>query len=275
MCGSLLKNKIAYIYPLKKYFTMNKFIIAFLLTGFLGYQAVNAQGSADAFEIQNKAYKQALKYYDLQAATVALYNMMAIKPERTDFNDSLALLYFAGERYAQSYLVGQEIVKNDPKRKDMLELVAVSKQNLGLVKEALADYEVLYGMDKNLFYLYQMATLQYQLKRFGECVASVDQIIQNADADKQKVNIRMQNGNLEVPMKAAAYNVKGICAVEMNQKEIARDCFKKALGVDPDFSLAKGNLEALDKPQGEPGKTSGTPTQKPVTQQKPAATGSH
>ncbi|HLP20862.1 MAG TPA: hypothetical protein VK174_11205, partial [Chitinophagales bacterium] len=139
----------------------------------------------DAFDVQSRVYKTALKNYDLQAATIALYNMQALKPERTDLNDSLALLYFAGERFAQSYLIGEEIVKADPKRNDMLELVAVSKQNLGLVKEALTDYEKLYAADKSVFYLYQMATLQYQLKRYGECVASLDQIIANPDADKQ------------------------------------------------------------------------------------------
>jgi len=203
--------------------------------------------SNEPFDVQSRFYRSALKNFDLPAATVALYNMMAIKPERTDLNDSLALLYFASERYAQAYTVGQEIVNNNPKRLDMLELVAVSKQNLGMIKESLADYEKLYAQQKALLYLYQMATLQYQLKRFGECIASLDEIIGNADAEKQKVNIRMQNGSQDVPMKAAAYNVKGICAIELNQKDIAKENFTKALQAFPDFALAKGNLESLDK----------------------------
>src|ERR1043165_6876991 len=201
----------------------------------------------DAFDVQSKVYKQALKNYDLQAATIALYNMQALKPERTDLNNSLALLYFAGERYAQAFLIGEEIVKADGKRNDMLELVAVSKQNLGMVKEALADYEKLYSAEKSVFYLYQMSTLQYQLKRYGECVASLDQIIANPDADKQKVNIRLQQGAQEVPMKAAAYNVKGICALELNQEEAAKQNFNKAIELFPDFALAKGNLEMVNK----------------------------
>ena len=228
---------------------MNKILIGSLITFIFGFQVLSAQNSSatNPFDIQTAIYKSALKNYDLQAATYAVYSMMAIKPERTDLNDSLALLYFAGERFAQAYLVGEEIVKNDPKRKDMLELVAVSKQNLGLIKEALSDYEKLYGMDKSLYYLYQMSTLQYQLKRFGECVASIDQIVASADADKQKVNIRMQGGQQEVPMKAAAYNVKGICAIDMNRPDLAKEDFNKALQIFPDFALAKGNLEAMDK----------------------------
>ncbi len=203
----------------------------------------------DAFDAQSKVYKAALKNYDLQAATIALYNMAALKPERTDLQDSLALLYFAGERYPQAYLIGEEILKANPKRTDMLELVAVSKQNLGLIKEALADYEKLYAGDKSVYYLYQISTLQYQLKRYGECVASLDQIIANPESDKQKVNIRVQNGSQDIPMKAAALNVKGICAVELNQDAAAIDNFNKALAISPDFVLAKGNLESLTKKQ--------------------------
>ena len=68
--------------------------------------------------------------------------------------------------------------------------MAVSKQNLGLIKEALADYEKLYAAEKSVYHLYQMSTLQYQLKRYGECVVSLDQILASADAEKQKVNTK-------------------------------------------------------------------------------------
>ena len=252
---------------------MKKIVFTILLAIAFGSNALMAQTavSSDPFEVQTRFYKAALKNYDLQAATVALYTMLAIKPERTDLNDSLALVYFAGERFAQAYLIGEAILKEQPKRKDMLELVAVSKQNLGLIKESLADYETLYGIDKSVFYLYQMATLQYQLKRFGECIASLDQILANPDADKQKVSIRLQQGSQEVPMKAAAYNVKGICAMELNQPDAAKDNFTKAIGLFPDFALAKGNLEALNKKGTDKG-AAGSGTKAPVTTNKTAGT---
>lgn len=230
----------------------------------LGFICIGLLSAQDAFDVQSRVYKTALKNYDLQAATIALYNMQALKPERTDLNDSLALLYFAGERYAQAYIIGEEILKTNPKRSDILELVAVSKQNLGLIKEALADYEKLYSNEKSVYYLYQTATLQYQLKRYGECVASIDQILASADADKQKVTIRLQQGSQEVPMKAAAYNVKGICATELNQEEAARQNFSKALELFPDFALAKGNLDMINKKKAET-KPAVTPTPKTTT----------
>ncbi len=52
-------------------------------------------------------------------------------------------------------------------------------------------------------------------------------------------------------MKAAAYNVKGICAMELNQDEAAKDNFNKALAESPEFVLAKGNLDMLAKKQAQ------------------------
>lgn len=222
---------------------MKKSLLTVLLSFVLLTTAVRAQD----FDTQMKVYTSALKYYDLQVATTALYNAMALKPERKDLRDSLALLYFAGERYGQAYTVGEEILKDDPKRKDILEMVAVSKQSLGMVKEALADYEALYTADnKQIFYLYQIATLQYQLKRYGECVTSLDQIIGNEGSVKQTVNIRNSNGSSQaVPMKAAALNVKGIVAMDLSQEANAKEFFNQALQLFPDFALAKGNIAQL------------------------------
>jgi len=245
---------------------MKKSLITLFLSLVLLTSAVHAQ---DAFDIQMKVYATALKYYDLNAATSALYNAMALKPDRKDLRDSLALLYFAGERYGQAYTVGEEILKENPKRNDILEMVAVSKQSLGLAKEALEDYETLYKADtKQIFYLYQIATLQYQLKRYGECVASLDQIIGNEAAAKQNVNIRNSNNTSQsVPMKAAALNVKGIVAMDLSKEAEAKELFNQAIQAFPDFALAKGNLAALEqkkdgKPAGSAPKT--TPAPKPA-----------
>jgi hypothetical protein len=93
-----------------------------------------------------------------------------------------------------------------------------------------------------------MATLQYQLKRYGECVASLDQIIGNENAAKQNVSIRNSNGTSQsVPMKAAALNVKGIVALDLNQDVNAKEFFNQALQLFPDFVLAKGNLAQMEQ----------------------------
>ena len=243
-----------------------------LITLFLAMVLLSSTIRAQDFDTQMKVYATALKYYDLNVAISALYNAMAVKPDRKDLRDSLALLYFAGERYGQAYTLGEEILKENPKRNDILEMVAVSKQSLGLVKDALADYEKLFAAEpKQVFYLYQIATLQYQLKRYGECVTSLDQIIANEASAKQNVNIRNSNNTSQsVPMKAAALNVKGIVAMDLNQDANAKEFFNQALQLFPDFALAKGNLATLSQKDT---KTTGTGTAAPKTTAVPKPVG--
>jgi tetratricopeptide (TPR) repeat protein len=230
---------------------MNKTILLFLLILSTGGSLLFAQsGATDAFEIQNRIFKASLKNRDLQTATIAIYNMQALKPERTDLNDSLAWLYYNDGKYISAYFVANAIVTADPKRDDMLDIVADCKLNLGEIKGSLADYEKLYGNGKQVFYLYRIAQLQLKLARTGECLASLDQILASQDADKQKVSIPIDNGRAEngVPMKAAAYFMKAICAAnQLNQMDVAKENLNKALQIYPDFVLAKSNLEALAK----------------------------
>ena len=225
---------------------MTKFF-PILLSFFLFPIILHAQ-SKDAFEIQMNVYKASVKNFDLFTAASALYNALAIKPERKDLKDSLAFVYFTAERYPQALTVGEEILKDNPNKKEILEVIAISKQSLGLIKESLADYETIYKMKPSVYYLYQIATLQFQLKRIGECLISLDQIIANPDAAKEVVSIRTQNNESQkVPLKAAALNVKGIIYLELNKDAEAKGFFQEALSVYPEFVLPKGNLGLLEK----------------------------
>lgn len=209
----------------------------------------------DLFNTELEVYRNALKYYDIQTGVTAIYTALAIRPERTDLKDTLTLLYFAAERYPQANALAEELLKENPKRTDLLEIAAVSKQALGAVKESLADYENLYKESKSVYHLYQIATLQYQLKRFGEASESLAQIIASPDAEKQQIGITAgQNQTQNVPLKAAAYNVRGIIATELNNETVAKQNFEAAIQAFPDFVLAKGNLNALNKPAEAPQK---------------------
>ena len=61
-------------------------------------------------------------------------------------------------------------------------------------------------------------------------------------------------------MKAAALNVKGIVAMDLNQDANAKEFFNQALQLFPDFALAKGNLATLSQKDT---KTTGTGTAAP------------
>ncbi len=231
---------------------MTKRILIVTLCTLFSFVSKSTIAQQASFDNQMKVYKLALDYYDLQAATIALYNAITINPAREDLKDSLVYLFFSGERYLQSYKVGEEILAKSPEKNEIRSLVALSKQAMGYKKEALSDYEKLYTNTKDLSYLYQAATIQYELKRYGECLASLDAIIADPKSVEVKVPLRNQDKTTQdVPLNAAAKNVKGICAMELSQFDAARNWFNEALKIYPNFTLALNNLDYINKVEAE------------------------
>jgi tetratricopeptide (TPR) repeat protein len=131
---------------------------------------------------------------------------------------------------------------------EILEIKAASEQSIGLIKDALDSYEKLFLRTKSLFHQYQVAVLQYQLKRYGECNANVEQILKNEKSASERVSITTnQNESQEVSLKAAAFNIRGVMLMEGKRDEEAKYNFEEALKVQPDFGLAKNNMALVSK----------------------------
>jgi tetratricopeptide (TPR) repeat protein len=205
------------------------------------------------YAIKQKVFRSALKYGDLMVAKQALFEMIEIKPDEKSLKDSLAYVYINLGSLREAILLSREIVESDPNNTNILEVKAIAEQNLGLSKEALTDYETLYAKLKNVYHLYQIATLQYDLKRLQECNASIDQIISQPEIDKKEIAIGTgtRGQQQKVILKAAALNIKGVLAMDLNEIAIAKVCFDEAVKLSPDFVLAKNNLEFLSKKQAE------------------------
>lgn len=203
---------------------------------------VNNTGKPSALEMNKSIYKQALNYGDYNTAIYAVYQIMALDANAAGYRDTLAYLYFNKGSYVQALLVGNEIMADNENNAGILEVVALSEQNLGLVKDALSSYEKLNKLQPDIYNLYTIATLQFALKRYGECSATIDGLLQ-AEGNNQPIKITDNTGqSQEVPLKAAALNMLGVMALEMQQTEVAVKSFQEALKVAPDFALAKGNL---------------------------------
>ncbi|MFK7900623.1 MAG: tetratricopeptide repeat protein [Cyclobacteriaceae bacterium] len=201
------------------------------------------------YSLQEKIYKKAVTYGDLMVAKQALYTMMELKPSNTSLKDSLAILYFQSQAYVQSVLLTNEILTAKPANQTALEIRAISRQNLGLSKESLADYETLHKLTKSPYHLYQIASIQYQIKRMAECEASINQLLIDPKTDKEEISVVVGRGKRQkVPLKAAAMNMKGVLYKEMSKVELAKLQFSEALKLAPDFVLAKGNLTSLSTP---------------------------
>jgi tetratricopeptide (TPR) repeat protein len=216
--------------------------ISFLLFALMAGKAQNS--SLNLGQLKS-IYAKSLSVSDFGTAISTMYQIMELDPNPAN-KDTLCLLYFNANMMTQATLVGEEIAKAYPDKLLIRQVLALSKQQLGMNAEALAEYEKIYASTHKAEDLYQIATLQYSLKRYGECIANLDRLISDPANVKQSINVTVyQNQRQEVPIAAACYNIKGVIALEVNQPSEAKTMFNKALEIFPEFFLPKKSMEMM------------------------------
>ncbi len=194
-----------------------------------------------------KKYVTALQWNDYEVAKDALYDLIMENPQNDSLIFNLAYYYYENEKYVSAVLVSQQLLARNPKNVTALEISAVGYEAMGVSDRALQSYESLYLLSNNIFTLYKMAFLQYDLKRFAESLASLDILFANAQLDTAKVAFNdVENKPKEYPMKVALLNLKGLIQLEhFGDKAAAKKTFEEALAIAPDFVAAKQNLVKL------------------------------
>lgn len=192
-----------------------------------------------------QTYRNAVVFNDMLVAKQALFQIISMQPENTGAYDSLAAIYFMMGAYQQTIMAAEKA----PSTAGLKEIRAYSYRNLGDLKTALQLFEELFAATSSPENGYQVASIQYSLKRLGECEVTLDKILKHADSPVKKVVITLDKGeSQEVTYLAAAENLKGVMLNEMGKTERAKGCFERALASDPDFILAKNNLESIKNP---------------------------
>jgi tetratricopeptide (TPR) repeat protein len=226
-------------------------LLVFMLTDFSAFAQKGESSKSNFSAAKTMAeYKQiydlAIKYGDYTSATQSVFGMIALDSSSLAWKDTLANLFLARGLYQQCLAISTEIYQKQPDNNKVLELLAISQQALGNLKEALDYYQKLYSRTKNLNHLYQVTVLQYDLKKTEECKQSIDSIISNPNATIEKIVINVRDGYQQyVPYKAAALNIKGVVAKDLADNVAAKKYFEEALKVFPEFALAKANIDGL------------------------------
>ncbi len=210
-------------------------------------QQANEIKSSLYYRIQKGIYNRAIKYNDVNMAINALYNLSMMEPQNDSLLFSLAYLYFDNQNYFSSVLTLNDVLLLNPDNVSALEMKAVSLERIGAKDKALEAYESLYlKSDEDINFLYKVAVLQYELKRFNEARTNVDILLSKPDADQIKYVFPTEdNQEQEVPMRASLHNLKGLIARENGNIEEAKKQLSIALEISPEFYLAKKNLTEL------------------------------
>lgn len=191
-----------------------------------------------------KKYVTAIQWSDYDVAKDALYDLIMENPQNDSLIFNLAYYYYENQKYASAVLVSQQLLARNPKNTAALEMSAVGYEVMGVPDRSLQNYESLYLLTNNIGTLYKMSFLQFDLKRYAECLASIDALLANKEIDTVKVAFNdVENKPKEYSMKVAVLNLKGLAVQEhLGDKEAAKKLFEEALAIAPDFVLAKQNL---------------------------------
>ena len=195
-----------------------------------------------------RIYQQAARYNDPIVKIYALHHRIATEGASLSLLDTLAQAYFEAGFYRQAIAVVDEILPQQPRNATLAEIKALSYYYLQDIKKAVEAYEKLYEITSDPLHLYQVITLQFNLQRYGECQANIDKLLSLPESAQVQVRITTPDGQTqEIPLRAAAYNVRGVILRLQKEYPKAKEAFEKALQIAPDFLLAKGNLDDMQK----------------------------
>ncbi len=222
---------------------MKKFYIT--LSALLAFVSFYAQDTND-ITLDKAVMKQALRYGDDNIATSSLYNIIAKEGTTSVYKDSLAYLYFNGRKYSSCFMVCSDILSRDSNKQDILEMQAVSLENLGAIDKAAQVYAKLVVKSANNYHAYKLANLYFAVKKYDEAYRSIKKAQELKDTGKIKITYAVnKNYNQQVSLLAAISNLKGLIEFEQDKMDLAKASFKKAVDLQADFVLAKENLQAV------------------------------
>jgi tetratricopeptide (TPR) repeat protein len=210
----------------------------------------NAQNNKDISQdsLYMRMFKNGMKYEDYRLAINSLQALYALHPNDIGYLDSLCLIYSQTQNYAQCILTGDEVLKSRPDDIAIINAVAASNQQIGRYQQSLELYKEEYSKNSSLYADYQIAVLQYALKKYGESQATLDGLMLNPKASTEKISFSTSNNASQLVLyKAAAENLMGIIYEDMKDNKRAAESFKAALAIQSDFVLAQNNLDSLNK----------------------------
>ena len=212
--------------------------------------AAYSQDSAFFANQQVKAlaiYQKAQQYSDALVKKQALYELLILNNRDTAVLRGLAELYYNSRQFTSSILVGLDFLEKHPGNMIATEIVALSYEQLRLYDKAIEYYQPIWLQTDNVNVLYQIAYLQYSLKRYAEATNNLDIVDSKLGAD-EKIQLNTSSGTVQqVTFKAAVINLRALIAADQGKTDEAKKLLNQALALSPDFEAAKTKLESLNK----------------------------
>lgn len=217
-------------------------VFVFMMMSFL----VSAQSSnEEAIALEKKIIAKAKQIGDPSIAAFSMYKLIALEGENSTYKDSLTYMYYSAGKYGSCFMMANEVLKRDPKNKDILELKGSSLESLGALDKAMEVYAELFAITNNNYHGYNLSKLQLSMNKFEDAYATIKKVEGLNDSGKVFVTFSInQTHTQQIELLAAIPYLKGLIEEELKKNDEAKVSYQKALKIQPEFVLAK---EKLDK----------------------------
>lgn len=212
---------------------------------------VFAQTNAEMKKHYETYYMQMKKQGDVQGIINAMTHLNILEPSVAR-RDTLAYLYLSEGKHMQALnTIGVE--KNATDSDMSVEVKALALKNLNRPKMALEHYEILYSRNPSVYLAYEMADMKIQTNDLAGAKLNIDYGLTTVTDDMKRAFYEMQNP-YETSMKAALLYLKGLLTFSENKTanmDAAIKLMNDALGIDPNFNLAKVSRQALESQKAQ------------------------
>lgn len=224
-----------------------KKLIAVCLLSAMSVSMFSQSFKDESIALEKKIISKAKRIGDMEVATYSMYKLIALEGDNSTYKDSLAYIYFSSRKYGSCFLISQEVLNRDPDNVAIMELKAISLESLGAVDKSLLVYEQLFALTNNNFHGYTLAKLQWTMKQYEAAYATITKVEGLNDTGEIMVTFSInQNHTQQIELLAAIPYLKGLILEDLNKNAEAKLSFEKALKIQPEFVLAKENLDRLN-----------------------------
>lgn len=191
-------------------------------------------------------YNRAKTIGDYHTAISALQYYLLEDEANMYVQDTLVAMYANTGQFAVAAKLAEEYVQARPKDLYLLDMLAAWYDSQGMLAQSLEMYtRIREQVPEDSYTLYQISVLELRLERYGEARKHAEELTALPSATTSMIRITIQEGSQDVPATAAAWNLIGNIDLAMGKKKEAKEAFEKALQIQPDFKLAKNNLQAM------------------------------
>jgi len=190
-------------------------------------------------------YEKSMKIKDLNTAITAI-QLVLLDDSTNSLRDSLPELYGAVNNLPACMQTTEASLKRHPKDEKYKNIKVLCLQQIGDMEGQFMLLQDLFETTGKPQYVSQIAAIQIASGNLKDARQTVDMILTKYNDSKDSLEVFIDENNKQnVPVKAAAWNMKGYIYMQEKNIEKAKDAYFKALEIYPEFVMPKRNLEAI------------------------------